>query len=134
MKSSQRDPNWINVHIDAVMIWMGLRRQPKLEIEENQFKKTAEEREELKKAKAKCGTLAKQVKLVTPEPSYVQLINKKKLIVNLHNLEKKANFKTTHCFMVVNETEVRDILNSGSFFPKREVKSVYFDNKPFKFE
>lgn len=133
MKKSQRDPNWINVKLDWLMIKSGLRRAPKLEIDEDRFKKTTEEKEALSKAKAEAARLTKQVKIVTTQPKYHELLNKKKLVVNLLNTKKIANFKTTYCFYVLNTTEAIDVIKNGMFFPSAEVKSAYYDNKPFKF-
>lgn len=133
MESKQRDPNWINVRIDWLVIKMGLRRAPKLEREPEVFKKTATEKEALKKAKAEASGLGKSVGVFMKQPTHVELLNPKKLIVNLKNSSKSETAKTTHCFRVSNESEAKDIINSGSFFLKAEIKSAYYDSKPFNY-
>ena len=55
-----------------------------------------------------------------------------KVTINLHNLSKLPNFKTTWTFNIVMEEEIKTIIQDGIFFEKNEVKSVYLNNILYK--
>jgi hypothetical protein len=96
------------------------------------YQKSTEEKALLKELKASADKVSVIRSKPKPKLSMAHLYSKLVLTINLHNLTKQANFKTTYTFNIVMEDEIDFIINDGVFFPANEVKSVYLNHKLYK--